>query len=202
MVVTSATFLFGLFGCATAPKNFSEYKEGSWQGKVLVHDKKEGHSAILNLNVRAVDGSLLRLDITSPTGTHLGSLLIKNSEVLYMNVGERTVTKSKLDHAALQSVMRVPLEASLLFNILFDRAPFQKNWECKADQSEMLKTCTDSKAGILVNWVRRERDQRTIEIDHSAANLQMSLYGFNPKIADPEKAFELKVPSAFRVINK
>lgn len=153
----------------------------------------------MNMNVRAIDGSRLRIDITSPTGTHLGSLLVVDSDMQYMNVSERTLIKAKTDRAALQSMIRVPLEASLLFNLLFDRAPTQKNWTCSSDNQGQLKACTDMKAGIQINWVRRERDQRTIEIDHVSANLQMSLFGFGPNVPNPDKAFDMKIPASFKI---
>jgi len=188
-----------LVSCATTPQKFSEFHEGTWSGKVLVKDKKEDHNAIVNLSVRAVDNEDLRLDITSPTGTHLGSLLITGSDLEYLNVGERTLFKGKSDRSALQSILHVPLEATILYNIFFDHAPAGPRWTCSKDDNGYLKSCNDQKMGVAINWVHRDRDQRTIEIDHSSANLQMSISGFEPHVADKDKAFALKVPSFFKV---
>ena len=164
-----------------------------------MRDKREEHNAIVNMSVRAVDPGQLRLDITSPTGTHLGSLLLDGPRLQYMNVGERTVLQGKSDRSALQSVLRVPLEAHLLFNIFFDRAPTDTRWSCTNDNNGFLKTCKNEKDRLTINWVHRDRDQRTIEIDCTYANLQMSLSGFEPRVTDKEKAFVLKVPSSFKI---
>ena len=184
--------------CTTAPKKFSEFKEGTWQGKVLVRDKKASQSAILNLNVRAIDNSALRVDITSPTGTHLGTLLLKGSDAQFLNVSEKTVLKGKSDRAALQSVLRVPIEAAHFYNILFDHPITQKDWSCQVDERAQPQNCVGSKSGVRIEWVHRERDQRTIEIDHATANLQLSLFGFSPQVAEPDKAFQITVPSSFK----
>jgi hypothetical protein len=166
---------------------------------VLVRDKKEEHNAIVNMTVKAVDNENLRLDITSPTGTHLGSLLIVGPDLQYLNVSERTLLKAKSDRSALQSILRVPLEATILYNIFFDRAPSDPRWSCSKDAGGFLKTCKDQKTNLTINWVHRERDQRTIEIDHTYANLQMSIFSFEPRVAEKEKAFVLKVPSSFKI---
>jgi hypothetical protein len=188
-----------LSACATPPQKFSEFHEGTWQGKVLIKDKREGHNAIVNMTAKAVDGEHLRLDIMSPTGTHLGSLLIAGGDLQYLNVSERTVFTAKSDRSALQSVLRVPLEATVLYNVFFDHAPNDSRWVCSNDGNGFLKSCKDQKTGVVINWVHRERDQRTIEIDHTSANLQMSIFAFDPHVADKDKAFVLKVPSSFKV---
>jgi hypothetical protein len=187
-------------GCALfTPKNFSQFKEGEWQGKVLIHDKKEQRSGVVNLKVKAVDGEQLRLDVTSPIGTHLASILLSGDRLEYLNVADKTVYQSKASKDSLRDILKIPLEPQTLYSVLFDKAMANKNWSCSSDKNGLIAECKDSKSGMDVVWVSREGAKRTIEIQHSSASIQMNLYDFNSKVSDPSKAFQLKVPSSFKV---
>jgi hypothetical protein len=191
-----------LSGCAMfAPKDYSKLKEGEWQGKALVRDKVQAKTGIINLKIKAIDNEKLRMDVTSPVGTHLASLMIIGGDVQVLNISEKTLYKTKSSREALTKLMHLPLEPSILYNILFDHPVANKSWSCGVDSSGFVKNCKELKSGITIEWTRREGIKRGIEIRHSSATVQMNLDGFEAKISEPEKAFQLKAPPSFQVKN-
>lgn len=198
--VLFSAFIFS--GCALfAPKNFSKYSEGEWQGKVLIKDKKEKRSGLVNLKVRAVDNQSLRMDVTSPVGTHVASVLMNAENVQYLNVSEKTVYKSKANRDSLRGIFKIPIEPKFLYNVFFDRPIEAKTWSCVSDTRGLLQECKDRQSGLSIRWISREGAKRTIAIEHVAASLQINLYNFEKEIKDPATAFVLPAPSSFRVKN-
>ncbi|OFZ12251.1 MAG: hypothetical protein A2Z20_04370 [Bdellovibrionales bacterium RBG_16_40_8] len=187
-------------GCALfSPKKFSNYKEGEWRGKALIRDKKEAKSSLVNLEVKAIDGEKLRMDITSPMGTHVASVLMKGSSLEYLNVSEKIVYRMQATRESLRGLLRVPIEPAVLYNIFFDRAIESKNWSCVLDKDRFLKNCKDLKSGLLIEWISREGAKRVISFQHATALVQINLYSFEGKISDRDKTFELKAPSSFKI---
>lgn len=196
-------FLFAsavtFFGCATfAPQDFSKYKEGEWQAKALVRDKKQSRSGIINLKIKALDGRKLRIDATSPVGTHLASVLLQDGELEYLSVQDKTLYKMRADRESLRRLLKVPLDPPVLYNILFDRGIADKNWSCSEDQKGRPQSCVELRTKLRVEWAQREGVKRVIDVEHPDATLQMNLYGFKKQVVDPQNAFQLKVPPSFK----
>lgn len=183
------------------PKKFSEYKEGQWQGKVLIHDIKNAKRGIVNIAVKAIDGQKFRMDVTSPVGSHIASILVLENEVQYLNISQKTLVKTKSSRESLRGLLKVPIEPDALYNVFFDRPIENKNWSCETDVKGFLESCKDLKSGLQIKWVSREGAKRTIDLLHETATIQMNLYDFENKISDTNKAFTLKVPSQFKIKN-
>jgi hypothetical protein len=200
LISLAATLTLLASSCATtSAKKFSEMKEGEWHAKVLVHDKKAGHSGIVNVDIKAINGERLRLDVTSTMGSFIASMAMNQTQLDYVNASEKTLYHSKPTPRAVQAILQVPLEPNLFFNILFDQLPTGKNWDCTTDANSMPKMCKDTKTNLTISWTRRAGESRTVEIDHPLAQLQMNLFDFVGHIGDAAKAFDLKVPSSFKV---
>ncbi|MEQ1664352.1 MAG: hypothetical protein ABL927_03135, partial [Bdellovibrionales bacterium] len=182
-----------------SPQKFSEYKEGEWQSKALVRDKKEQRSVIINLKIRALDNDKLRMDITSPVGTYMATVLLDGSSLQYLNMSEKTLYKTKATRESLRDIIKVPIEPQAFFNILFDRAFDNKNWSCVSDGSGYLSLCKEMRTNLKIEWSHREGKKRTVEIDHAAGSVQMNLYDFNNIIRASENAFTIKVPKSFKI---
>jgi hypothetical protein len=194
--------VFVFSGCALfAPKNFSKYSQGEWQGKVLIKDKKEKRSGLLNVKIRAIDNQNLRMDVTSPVGAHVASVVMSSDNIQYLNVAEKTVYKSKANRESLRGIFKIPIEPKYLYNVFFDRPIESKTWSCVSDTRGLLLDCKDRQSGINIRWISREGSKRTIAIEHAAASLQINLYDFNNEIKDPAAAFVLTAPSSFKVKN-
>jgi hypothetical protein len=189
-------------GCALfAPKNFSKYSQGEWQGKVLIKDKREKRSGLLNVKVRAIDKQDLRMDVTSPVGTHIASVIMSAENMQYLNVAEKTVYKSKANRESLRGILKIPIDPKYLYNIFFDRPIETKTWSCVSDSRGLLQDCKDRQTGLNIRWISREGAKRTIAIEHADASVQINLYDFDKEIKDPASAFVMKAPSSFRTKN-
>ncbi len=196
--------ILGLFlsSCAVTPKKFSEYTQGEWTGKALVRNKETDKRGIVNLKIKAIDGDKLRLDITSTIGTHIASLLLDGQSLQYFIVAEKKYVASKADKSALKDILMVPIEPQYLYNVLFDKPFLEKTWNCTSDEKGFMSTCQEKKSGIKIQWVLREGARRTVNIEHATASVQFNLFGFISDISNPDKAFVLNAPPAFRVINR
>ena len=189
------------FGCATfSTKNYSQYSEGIWQAKALVKDKRNKKSGIVNIKIQAVVDQKLRLDVTSPIGTHLATVVVVGDQVEYLSVQEKTLYKTKANKETLTRLLKLPLETSALYNVLFDKTFSDKNWSCVTKANNLPESCKNLKSRIDIEW-DREGAKRNIEISSAAASVQMSLSDFESKISQPEKVFSLTAPSSFRVKN-
>lgn len=180
-------------------KDYSLEKSGEWMGKALIKDKKNNKSGIVNIKIRAVDQEKLRLDVTSPLGAHLASVLILGDEIEFLNVEEKVLYRGPSGETALKKFLKVPIAAKDFYNILFDHKFVDKNWTCALDGKGFLKLCEDKKSGLNIAWVIREGLKRTIALDYSTASVQMNLYSFNKEIIDSEKVFQIKAPTQFNI---
>lgn len=189
-----------LSGCATrAPKNFSKYKEGEWDGKVLIKNKREAKSSIVNVKIKAVDVERLRIDVTSTMGTHLVSMLLLGDRLEYLNVVERYVFRGQASADSLKEIFPIPLRPEAFYNILFDRSFEDKNWSCTSDARGLIQSCRELKTGLNITWSSRDGSKRTIGFDHAAASIQMNLFDFEPHVSNLDKVFQLKAPASFKI---
>jgi len=198
-ILLLSVMTFALAGCAMfQPKNFSKYSEGEWQGKVLVKDKVENRSGIVNVKIKAIDGQKLRMDVTSAVGTHLASVLVNGNDVEYMNVAEKTVVITKASRDSLRTLLKIPIEPHILYNVFFDRPIENKTWSCSSEKG-LLHSCKDRQTGVDIEWLSREGAKRTIALRHKVASVQINLYDFVSPVTNPEKAFILNTPKSFKV---
>ncbi len=189
-------------GCTTMmPRRFSSLNEGQWQAKVLLHDKQTDHSGIVNVTIKAVKDKHLRLDITSPMGTYLGSVTINGRQFNYLSVSDRIIYHMPANRRAMRAVLKVAMSPSVLYDVLFDNAPTGRNWVCHLDRYGYLHACMNNHEKLKILWLSRRADSRTIEIDDPQAQVQMDLYDFNAQIPGLQTAFILKAPSSFKVKN-
>jgi hypothetical protein len=180
------------------PKDFSQYKEGEWDGKVLIRDKREAKSGIVNIKVKAVSGEKMRMDVTSNIGTHVASFLLLGDEVQFLNIQEKSFYKSKASRDSLKRVLKIPIDPRQLYNVFFDISLVDKNWVCENDDRGYVKNCQDKMTGLKIEWISREGLKRTISLEHSNVSIQMSLYDFDSNVSDPENSFHIKPPASFK----
>jgi hypothetical protein len=189
----------GIAGCSHfSTKKYSQYSEGTWQGKALIRDKVRSKSAIANLKIKAVDGQKVRIDLVSPVGAHLGSLLLVGDRFEYLNVQDKTYQSGQATRDSLASLLYIPLHPSAFYNLLFEKPMADKNWSCTSNEKGFLVSCKDLKAKLDIEWKGREGEKRTIGIDHAKGSVQLNLYDFEAGVSDPDKAFQLTVPESFR----
>lgn len=189
-----------LGGCATAPVDYSQVTQGRFKAKVLIRPAKEGKAQIVNADVRAVNNEKMRIDVTSPIMTHLASLTLRGQELTFIVVPEKVGYRGQTGRAALQPVLKIPIDPALLYNVFFDQPVTQKNWTCTNDEKGKLAECKEVRGSLKINWVSRDREKRTIEISHASAKMQINIYEFNKNPDLSDEKLNLKVPDSFKVI--
>lgn len=172
-------------------------QEGTWTSKVLVRDKTENKSFILNVDAKAQWQKKLRLDITSPISGHVASLYMNDKQVKYLLVPQKKFYVGMASDQILRPVLMVPLNPSWLYNIFFDRAIEGKDWTCTQDKQGRVEQCKNLAQKITITWKDRAGERKTVLLDHSLGSLQMNFVTFAAKVSDPDKAFQLDAPKNF-----
>ncbi|MCB0366077.1 MAG: hypothetical protein H6624_17885 [Bdellovibrionaceae bacterium] len=189
-----------LSSCQTTPTRYEDKNEGYWQTKVLIKDKKKNKSYIVHVDMNARVGENLRLDVTTPLGGHLASLVLNSEEVRYVVVKQKKFYSGKPTPKALQPLISVPLDPVLMYNILFDKPIAREGWTCAKSKESFLETCSSEKEQISLRWSDRVLNRKTVHIEHPKAELQMNFFTYDEHIQDKKNLFSLDAPKNFKVL--
>ena len=200
-VFTILCVLLSSFGCSTLQKkNFSELNSGAFEAKVLVRDKSESKSGIVNVQFKAVKEQKIRMDVLSPVQTHLASLTLNGEELKYILPQEKKAFRGVAAPQAMTAVLKMPLNPKLLYNIFFDLPISEKGWSCTKDKSDLLLECKTVKGDLKIKWVTRSAQQRVLEVEHAKAFLQINIHKFKGEVKANDSKFDLKIPDNFKLI--
>ena len=191
---------FYFLGCQTAPVRYENVAEGSWQAKLLVRDKVKSKSVLVNIDIKARAFKQLRIDATSAIGGHLAALVLSGEDVSYIMVRQKSYFKGRANGRSLSRVLGIRMDPKLLYNMLFDRAPEDKNWVCKKDKNDFLLECQNLKTQDKITWKNRENARKLVQLENKKGLLQMNLRGFEAKIKQSPQTFKLKIPKSFKRI--
>lgn len=200
ILVFSLSGVLLLSSCQTAPTRYSEKQEGYWQTKVLIKDKKKGKSYIVHVDMNARVGKNLRLDVTTPLGGHLASLVLNKDEVKYLVVKRKRFYTGKPTPRALQPLISVPLDPKLMYNILFDKPIAREGWSCSQTKENFLESCESKTENLTLRWTDRIMRRKTVHIEHPKANLQMNFFTYDEQIQDKKNLFSLDAPKSFKIL--
>lgn len=190
-----AFFWIFVTGCQLMPTDYSEHSEGQWSSKVLVKDKVQSKSYIVNVDIQAVRDKKLRMDVTAALGMPVAALVLDDEEVKYILFRQKRYYEGQASERVLKPILSIPLNPRLLFNILFDVPIADKNWSCSKGKDGFLTECSSSSEGLKVTWKDRKGRKKAIFIEHEKAELQMNISSFKPRAED---VFTLKAPESFQ----
>lgn len=188
-----------LFACQTAPKRYQAIMEGEWQAKVLIKDLVKSQSHILNIDIKAIQNQSLRMDVTTPAGIHVASLVLNNDDIQYVLMQDKKFIRGKASPSALKPLIQIPLDPKILQNIVFDIPIDSDHWECKLDKNDFISECDNKNEKLKITWKDRDLTTKLVKVTHPKAELQMKFLNFQTHISKREKAFELKIPPNFRL---
>jgi hypothetical protein len=188
--------IFGLVGCQ-GPLKYSKEKQGQWQAKALVRNKKESQSAIVNLDVNAVQKEKLRVDVTAALGHPVASLVLDGDKLTYVLIESKQYYQGQPTAAAIKPILGVALNPSLLFNVFFDLPIEDKSWSCTEDKKGFLTECRTDAADIAIRWGERHGRRKLVTIENPTGLVQINVSSFQPKVG---ANFELTPPKSFRAI--
>lgn len=193
--------LFLVSGCQTAPTRFEGANEGFWKSKVLIRDKKQDKSFILNVNVNAKLGEHLRMDATTPLGSHVASFVMNKGQVRYFLVNQKKFFVGKSTPRSLEPIILAPLDPNLIYNLLFDLPVGGSGWNCKKDSKDFLESCKKDSENLELTWEDRVMDRKMVRIDHPRAQIQINFIEYVGKVQNKKDLFALEVPKGFDVLS-
>lgn len=192
--------LLVLSGCQTTPKRYDHVDEGYWRAKVLVKDKKRDKSFIVNVDLNAKLGNQLRMDITTPMGAHLATLVLNHDKVSYLVVKQRKFFSGQATAHVLEPLVLVPIDPHLFYHLLFDQPVTKPGWQCSKDKQNFLESCASKSSSLQITWNDRKANQKTVKIVHPRADLQIYFFSYADKVQDKENLFILKAPKGFEAV--
>lgn len=184
--------------CTTPVKDYSKLNEGQWETKTLIKDKKNSRSYVVIMNIYAVRDSALRIDLLSPIGDHMGTLIINKGSLTLVNVGDRTVYRGKAKTGALSSLISLPVNPMHFQNVVFEEPIKGKNWKCEV-KGAMVSSCINSSTKLNIEWKNLTDGSRKATLSHKTGSMQINFKKFKKKIED-DINFSLKIPKSYRKV--
>lgn len=189
-----------LLGCQSAPLRYAEQSEGQWTAKALVKNKKDSKSAVVGMDINAVQGKKIRIDVTAALGHPVASMVMQEKQLTYVLMEKKQYYQGNATEDALARVINIPVNPHLLYNLFFDLPVTEKSWACTQDSKGFLTECKQAKNNLLLRWADRHGRRKVLYIDHPDGSLQINVNTFQPKVEGRAGLFELKPPASFRQI--
>ena len=192
--------LFIVLGCQVAPTRYSEMKEGQWEARALIRDKRSRKSFIVNLDINAVQKERMRVDVTAALGHPVASMVLQGSNLSYVLIETQEAYKGPAKAEALRPVLSIPLTPKYLYSVLFDFPIEDKRWTCTKTSDGFIEECKDRQSKTIVRWKDRKGRRKTVYIEHPTAALQINFNSFQPKVESRDNLFGLKIPDNFKLL--
>jgi len=188
-------------GCAIAPTRYEEVKEGQWEARALIKDKRSRKSYIVNLDINAVQKERMRVDVTAALGHPVASMVLEGSNLSYVLLETQQAYKGPAKPEALRPVLSVPLSPKYLYSVVFDTPIEDKRWTCTRSSGGFIEECQNLGANMVVRWKDRKGRRKTVFIEHPTATLQINFNSFQPKVEARKNLFGLKIPDNFKILH-
>lgn len=187
-----------MWGCQTTPpKNFSVETQGTWSAKIQVQTPRRP-AFPLAAKIKADGLEKLRMDLTTLSGFYVGSVVVLDDNFKALIAREKKFYQGRSNPEVMKKTLQVPLDPRWINRILFELPADE--WTCQKDARGFLKECSEQKANLKITWNERTKDQRSVSIFVRDVKADIYLRHYEAVIAKPEKAFSLKTPQSFKVI--
>jgi hypothetical protein len=172
--------------------------QGEWEARVLVRDKKQAKTFIVNADFWAVKPSQMRMDITTPLGMHVASIALNDSKMTYIVPQKKSFYEGQPTSQAFAKTLNFALDPKLIMHVLFDQPVQAKGWTCKSEGSE-LSECAQN--NFKITWSNRKAKEKTVVISHAQYQIELKFHNFKvPSTMKPE-IFTINKPTGFTKIN-
>lgn len=192
--------LLTITACQTTPVNYSQKEQGYWRAKALIVDKKSQNNYIVYLEINAIKNKKLRMDIISPLGGHLASIILNGKKASYLDMEKRKLYTGKASAQALGRVASVPIDPKLFYNVIFDLPVKIKSWNCINDEAGNIKLCRGLKSNTTIKWGRTTDAKKSVYIENKKVKLQLNFKSYKDEIEARSNLFEFKKIPGFKNI--
>jgi outer membrane lipoprotein-sorting protein len=163
-----------------------------------VRDLKNHKSHVLEFDVVAQRPHNVRLEISTPLGFHMASLVMNEKQIAYALNREKRFYRGKPSEKSLRPLLAVDLHPKLLVNLLFDISPEGKDWQCQSKQGT-LESCKNEKLKMSLDWDKRDGHKKLVRITAPRMKMQMQFRSFDKRESIDSKTFVLSPPKDFKV---
>ena len=175
-----------LSACVTVPL-INSYQEGTFSSKIRLTNIKEQKSFIFNLDIFAKRPSLLRLEITTPTGFHIASFALQEDQATLLVPSKKIYRQTAPHTQVFEGVIPLTIDPLWIIPILFEQP--QPNWICDFDQTGYINTCkVDS---FTITWTKRMGYKKTLSISSEAFEVTLYIQEFQPYLPSDSQLFIL-----------
>lgn len=195
-----APALLVVTACQMAPLRYEQQEQGQWQAKALIRDSKAGKSAIVHLDINAIQSDKLRMDVTAAMGHPVASVVMNGDKLTYVLMETKEFYRGAPTEASLRPVLAAALDPKLLYNVLFDLPIESKSWSCTKDAKGYLSECRRTDGEMTIRWTERKGRRKLVNIEHAQGMMQINISEFQPKVEARAQLFELNPPKTFRQI--
>ena len=189
-----------LVACTSAPMKMADVKEGNWKARALIKDKDHSHTYIVNLDFNAIQNENLRVDVSSTLGQQVASLVVTNKEVRYFTTDNKKFYTGSPRPETLRPILAIPLDPRWLQNILFDVPPTAAGWKCQNDADGFVSDCKYPSTNLSITWSNRKGPNKTVDISHPRAEIQLNIRSFTTKIEKTDHLFDLQAPEGYQAL--
>ncbi|MES2769128.1 MAG: DUF4292 domain-containing protein [Bdellovibrionota bacterium] len=173
-------------------------EQGEWEARVLVKDKKQAKTFIVNVDFIAVKPSKMRMDITTPVGVHVASITMDGNSMTYVVPQKKAFYQGQPTSQAFARTLNFALDPKLIMNVLFDQPVQQKGWVCKKE-GEIVSEC--AQGNFKINWTNRKSKEKTVVISHSQYQIELKFHNFKVPSTVKDEIFTIKQPEGFSRVN-
>lgn len=204
-IILSFCLLSILIGCASTDHKptFTQAntdKEGQWECKAQLKNLTKNESHVVNLDVYAIRHHNLRMEATGPLGIRLASILMIEQQFSAIEYTQQKAYLGSAKSKSFASVLKIPVDPKWFYNIFFDEALPGPEWQCSYDKNNMIKECNNNQAQFKIQWLDRIEDNKRIVISNPQFQLNIITKEHQPKVENPDKVFNLKIPENYSKI--
>jgi hypothetical protein len=172
--------------------------KGEWEARVLVKDKKQSKTFIVNVDFVAVQPNKMRMDITTPIGAHVASIALNGNEMTYVVPRKKTYYKGPATPQGFAKTLSFALDPKVMMNVLFDKPVQQKGWTCKS-VGELVSECSQN--SLKITWANRKKEEKTVVIRHPQYQIELKFHTFDIPNKVKNELFTIHQPNGFNKIN-
>lgn len=185
--------------CSTGTKiRQDQADKGEWEARVLVKDKKQAKTFLVNVDFVAVQPSKMRMDITTPIGAHVASIALDGNTMTYVVPRKKTYYEGQATPQGFAKTLSFAFDPKLMMNVLFDKPVQQKGWICKSE-GELVSECSQN--NLKITWANRKSAEKTVVIVHPQYQIELKFHNFDVPNKVKDGLFTIHQPAGFNKVN-
>lgn len=176
----------------------NEAAKGEWEARVLVKNRTQAKSFLVNVDFIAVRPGQMRMDVTTPVGMHVASIALNDNVMTYVVPRKKTYYQGPATSQSFAKTLNFSFDPKLMMNILFDQPVQYKGWTCKS-QGELVSEC--SQGALKITWAKRTSKDKTVLVSHPQYQIELKFHNFDVPAKVKDGLFTIQQPEGFSKVN-